>query len=70
MSDMDGYQPTECRDCGLELCACPSDLEAPERCLHGVEMGPDAYCAQCAVGWSVRVTTAADRAMRRVEAWR
>ena len=45
MSDMDGYRDPICRECGADICACPSDADAPLVCAHGVEVGT--CCGLC-----------------------
>ena len=65
MSDMDGYLDTECRDCGLVPCDCPSDLDAPEMCAHRVRLHD--YCAECAVAGEMALADAFVRMLAKVQ---
>lgn len=65
MSDMDGYLDPECRDCGLLACGCPSDADAPIRCLHGQWLHE--YCAECAVAGEMALVGALARMLDTIQ---
>lgn len=68
MSDLDGYRSdTACPRCGEDgdRCECPSDLDAPPLCAHGLT--PDQWCPECAVAGEMMLSEAVVKALARID---